>query len=306
MRDPIRRKLDEHAARHVPATTDLWPALRRRVTEQPGPGTRRQRWAGLLRAAGGAATVALALAVLVLAGALLGPGGRRGMPGAAPAPAASGAVCPASGAGSTSACRPGDPPTPALAVAAVAAATPTTPTIAVTTSAAVARAATPTGAYGIPTTPDPRYRAPDLPSVTPGAAQGIPWITPSNPRASAGQPAIGEQDVRAVALTAGFWPDQFAPIGPTTIAGIEFLSHAAAAQRLGGHLEATAHDELCLVTLAGGFTRPAPDPGASGPQGQPVRSQHLYLLFDARTGNFLMVGQPSPNLDLGRLRPRSR
>jgi len=157
--------------------------------------------------------------------------------------------------------------------------------------------ATPTPAYAIPATPDPRYRAPDLPAVTPQAAHGIPWIAPRDPGAAPGLPAITEGDVRAAALTAGHWPDEFRPVGPTTIASVEFLSHAAVEPRVGGHLSPTVNDELCLVKLAGGFTRPAPDPGATGPQGQPVTSQHLYLLFDARTGNFLMLYQPSPNMD---------
>jgi len=173
--------------------------------------------------------------------------------------------------------------------AAVAPAPPVVPTV---TAAAI-----PTPAYSIPTTPDPRYRAPDLPKVTPQAAHGVPAIAPSNPAAAAGLPAITEQAVRAVALTAGHWPDQFTPVGAPTIASVEFLSHAAVEPRVGGHLSPTVNDELCLVKLAGGFTRPAPDPGATGPQGQPVTSQHLYLLFDARTGNFLMLYQPSPNMD---------
>ncbi len=172
--------------------------------------------------------------------------------------------------------------------AAIAPATPGVPT-------AIA-AATPTAAYSIPTTPDPRYRAPDLPKVTPQGVHGIPAITPSNPAAAAGLPAITEQEVRAVALTAGFWPSEFRPTSVTTVASINFLSHAAVQARI-GPISPTANDELCLVTLAGGFTRPAPDPGATGPQGQPVTSQHLYLLFDARTGNFIMMAQPSPNMD---------
>ncbi len=282
MRDPIRRKLDEHAARHVPATTDLWPALRRRVAAPPGPGRHRRGLAGLRATAAGAGTAALALAILALTAVLLGPGpGRR-----APVPAAAAVACPAGGPAGTPACRPDAPPRPGGAVAAGASVTPT-----------VAIAAAPTPAYSIPTTPDPRYRAPDLPQVTPGAAHGIPWITPRDPGAAPGRPAIAEADVRAAALTAGYWPDEFRPVGPTTIASVEFLSHAEVEPRVGGHLEATAHDELCLVTLVGGFTRPPDDMGAAGPTGQPVTSQHLYLLFDARTGNFLMMAQPSPNMD---------
>ncbi len=433
MHDPIRRKLDDHAARHLPATVDLWPALHRTIAGRPGRRGYRLGWRRTFAGVGAASTVALALAVLALAGVLLSPGvARRGAgygPGAATTPTLRVASCPTPDAITPIACRPGGVPggrptttpsaTPATADAGcdnaavtalvarfldaynagdqarllaffpVRAATrghlvpgeerffqwyvdtrkptrrdedgfkaytrddlppywaqrhvqhdrlqlrqleyggrdwtggvgigftltrqaddlPTHTvigkgevdceqgTIFVWGMGSQEQLATPTPGYSIPTPPDPRYRAPDLPQVTPQAAHGIPWITPSNSSAAAGQPAITEQDVRAVALTAGYWPDQFTPVGPTTIASVEFLSHAAVEPRVGGHLEQTAHDELCLVKLVGGFTRPAPDPGATGPQGQPVTSQHLYLLFDARTGNFLMLYQPSPNLD---------
>ncbi len=132
--------------------------------------------------------------------------------------------------------------------------------------------------------------------MTPGRGTGYP----GSPRATRARHPGGPPSPRrtcAVALTAGHWPDEFRPVGPTTVASVEFLSHAEVAPRVGGHLGATAHDELCLVTLAGGFTRPPDDMGAAGPTGQPVTSQHHYLLFDARTGNFLMVAQPSPNMD---------
>jgi len=420
MRDPIRRKLDAHAARHVPATADLWPALRRRVAAQPRTGGHRRVRAGLRVWAGAAATIAFALVILVLAAALFSVGGHRAASGGAPVPAlavAPRAVATAGGTPTRSASTPsGTPATPgagcddAAVTALVArfldaynagdparllaffpaqAATrgvmvpgeeryfqrywdvrkPTLRdedgfaaytrdelppywaqrhaqherlqlrqledggrdwtggvgigftltrqaddlsahtvigkgeidcargTIFVWSMGPQEQPATPTPAYAIPAAPDPRYRAPDLPAVTPQAAPGIPWIAPRDPGAAPGQPAITEEDVRAVALTAGHWPDQFRPVGPTTVASVEFLSHAAVEPRVGGHLSPTVNDELCLVKLAGGFTRPAPDPGATGPQGQPVTSQHLYLLFDARTGNFLMLYQPSPNMD---------
>ena len=452
MHDPIRRKLDEHAARHVPATTDLWPALQRRVAGRKERRGLRHGWRRVLAGAGAASTVVLALAVLVLAGALLRPstarrGGGAGA-GAATMLATPTAPCQVSAVTTSVACGLGGKPGQGSAVApratpGIAAATQTAPRAPGTPNASPGavgagcdnaavtgvverfldaynagdqarllaffpaqaathghlvrgeerffqwysdtrkpslrdedgfaaytrdelppywalrhaqhdrlqlrrfqdcdrnwdgnlafvfeltrqaddlamhsvvgkgeiddahgtivlwgmgpeeQPATPTPAYSIPTTPDPRYRAPDLPNVTPEGTHGIPWITPSNPNAATGLPAITEQDVRAVALTAGFWPDQFTPVGVTTIASIKFLSHDEVQARI-GPLSPTANDDLCLVTLAGGFTRPSPDPGATGTQGQPVTSQHLYLLFDARTGNFIMLAQPAPNRD---------
>lgn len=433
MRDPVRRKLDEHAERHVPATTDLWPALHQRLTGRAGWRGQRRVWQRALTGAGAASTVVLALAVLVLAGVLLSPGAaRRGStdePVAATTLALPNAACPMSDVATPVACRLvggaglGSAATPSATPATTGAACDNAAVIALVARfldaynvgdqarllaffpvrdatrghlvrgeetyfqrywdvrkptlrdedgfAAYARdelppywaqrhaqherlqlrqidgggensfglvgfgflltrqaddlpthavygkaeidcaqgtftvwsmgpqeqPATPTPGYSIPITPDPRYRALDLPVVTPGTAPGIPAITPSNPTAAAGLPTFTEQEVRAVALTAGHWPDELRPVGATTIVSVEFLSHTAVEPRVGGHLNPTPHDELCLVKLAGGFTRAAPDGGGTGPMSEPVTSQHLYLLFDARTGNFLMLYQPSPNMD---------
>lgn len=111
MHDPIRRKLDDHAARHLPATVDLWPAIHQRLAGPVGWRGQRRVWQRALAGAGVASTVALALAVLVLAGVVLGAGAtRRGAgygSGAATPPTLRAASCLTPDSATLSACRPG-------------------------------------------------------------------------------------------------------------------------------------------------------------------------------------------------------
>ena len=180
----------------------------------------------------------------------------------------------------------------AAVMAPPASATPVAPATAV----APAGAPTPTSGPSLPTNPDPSSRAPDLPKVTPQPARGMRAITPTNLSAAPGAPTFGEQEVRAVALTAGYWPADFRPTSVVTIASIELLTRPQLDARF-EHLPAMPNDIFYLLKLEGGFTRPAPDPGGSGPMSQPITSAHLYLLFDARTGNLMMKYQPAGDRD---------
>ena len=152
------------------------------------------------------------------------------------------------------------------------------------------------GQVGRPGCPDPRARAPGHSPTDPGQPPPpIPAITPSNPNPAPGEPAFDEADVRAqVAAAVPPGPataGTFAHTGPLTLTAVAFLPADEVERRLRISLGRPADAPVCLVTVAGTFTRPETPPGPDGDRRPPVMFTSSVLVFDARTGNLLLQGE---------------
>jgi hypothetical protein len=125
-----------------------------------------------------------------------------------------------------------------------------------------------------------------------GNMQPAPPIpVPANLARPEGSPAIkvdktaaapfGEDDVRQFIAA---HPMQTSDGRPATISRIQFIPSREVSSLLDGARTGVPDDDpLCLVEFAGHFT-------FYGPRGAQRTYQHGYEVFDARTGNFLMVG----------------
>lgn len=143
---------------------------------------------------------------------------------------------------------------------------------------------------GVPLLPDPRDRvpAPEMP-VTGKPVQGRPAVVPTKPDAPLGQPTFKAEAAGAYALTDESWQATFPAQGPVTVASVEFLAGDRLGER-GIHpgYQHVPDRVFCVVILAGSFGEAPPgNPAMAGARPQ-VTS--IFLLFDARTGNYLGMG----------------
>lgn len=151
--------------------------------------------------------------------------------------------------------------------------------------------ATATPNIGIPLNPDPKDRVfLDEPPVTPKPPQGRPAIVPTNPDAPLGLPTFDAAAASTYALSGTGWQFTFPPSGPVTVASVEFLTGKQVNEQKNPGIKHPDDRLLCFVTLAGEFNYPAPDPGNPGPLRKPSRLTEIFVLFDARTGNYIGMG----------------
>lgn len=121
------------------------------------------------------------------------------------------------------------------------------------------------------------------------APQGFPAIKPSS--TVAGLPAFTTEDVQSYLAEnpPPYW-DSSTP--RPTIVGVEFLSAGEVERRTGTSTDQPDGAVLCLVTVKGQFIPRLPRGVEATFRPDPNTLQHL--VFDARTGNLLMVGFPKP------------
>ncbi len=153
-------------------------------------------------------------------------------------------------------------------------------------------AGTPNATPGIPTNPDPRDRVPNPDGpITPKPIQGIPSIVPTRLDAPVGEATFGAAAASAQALKEQPWQFNFTANGLLAVASVEFPTGAQLNESsVGGGVQFAPDRLFCLVTITGDFTQPAPAPGSSGPLGKPMQPRAVYVLYDARTGNYLGMG----------------
>lgn len=153
-------------------------------------------------------------------------------------------------------------------------------------------AGTPKATSGIPTNPDPRDRVPNPDGpITPKPIQGIPSIVPIRPDAPVGVPTFDAAAASAQALKEQPWQFNFTANGPLVVASVGFPTGAQLNESsVSGGVQFAPDRLFCLVTVAGDFMQPAPAPDSSGPLGKPTQPRAVYVLYDARTGNYLGMG----------------
>ena len=145
---------------------------------------------------------------------------------------------------------------------------------------------------GIPTDPDPRDRVPNPNEpVIAKPIQGIPSIVPTLPDAPIGLATFDAATASAQALKEQPWQFNFTANGPIAVASVTFPTGAQLNESpVSGGVQFTTDRLFCLVTISGDFTQPVPAPGTSGPLGKPTQPRAVYVLYDARTGNYLGMG----------------
>ena len=112
-------------------------------------------------------------------------------------------------------------------------------------------------------------------------AQGVPAIQPHLP----GVPAFTRDDVRQFFQTHGFSGRRFSSVGTPTITQILFVTSYEACELMQGESVGLPNDALvCYVELSGEFAFSSPFS---------TQSTILHtgdVVFDARTGNLLVIG----------------
>lgn len=150
--------------------------------------------------------------------------------------------------------------------------------------------ATATVGNSFPANPQDRV-TPAAPEVPPRALPGIPAIVPTTPDALLGLPTFDAATAATFALAHPIYKFNYEPRGEVTVASVEFLQGAQLGERgvLPGY-QPMPEQLFCAVFLVGIFNAPAPDKRNSGPLGQSSSTTRIYVLFDARTGNYIAMG----------------
>jgi len=141
----------------------------------------------------------------------------------------------------------------------------------------------PTPTLTIPT-PLPRAAGPQAtraPCPTAQADTGRLLICPSDPAAPAGSPTFTEADVRRQYVPASGDTGPFIAVTAPQLTTVEFLTAGEAGVRLGRGMNRPDDQLLCVITLAGAFILPPPDPNYP-----PIAYRAVILVLDARTGDW--------------------
>lgn len=142
---------------------------------------------------------------------------------------------------------------------------------------------TPTPTLTIPT-PLPLAltpRATVAPCPNAPATGGRRLVCPSNLGAPAGTPTFTEADVRRQYAPMPGDTGPFIAVTPPQIATVEFLTAGEVGVRLGRGMNQPDEQPLCIITLAGDFILPPPDPDYP-----PTAYNAVILILDARTGDW--------------------
>ncbi len=142
---------------------------------------------------------------------------------------------------------------------------------------------TPTPTLTIPTplAPAPGGRPTATPCPTVPATVGPRLVCPTNPAAPAGTPAFTEADVRRQYTPQIGDFGAFIAVAAPQLATVEFLTAGEVGQRLGRGMNRPDDQPLCVITIAGEFVLPPPDPGTP-----PTAYRAVILILDARTGDW--------------------
>ena len=117
-----------------------------------------------------------------------------------------------------------------------------------------------------------------MPTGTPQRPQGVGALT-----VRSGEPPFTRDDVVAYVKTHRL-PKSVGSPDQVTVDNVEFVTSAEVTRRLdGASTGLAATDRVAFVTLSGTFV-------FTGPQTQPATFRRAYMVFDATTGNLLMVG----------------
>jgi hypothetical protein len=99
----------------------------------------------------------------------------------------------------------------------------------------------------------------------------------------AGEPPFVKDDVVTYFKTHQF-PKSVGSPDQMSVENLEFITSAEVSKRLdGASTGLAATDRVAFVTLSGTFV-------FTGPQAKPAQFRRAYAIFDAVTGNLLMVG----------------
>lgn len=118
----------------------------------------------------------------------------------------------------------------------------------------------------------------------PREQRGWPGVKPRRTPSRPDEPAFDPEDV-----VAHIWSNPVEGTGkvsasaPVDVEKVEFMTARAASVRLGTTIEAPDDTLVCLVTLRGSFT-------VHGPQGISYTSDSGVRVYDAHTGNLLLLG----------------
>jgi hypothetical protein len=129
-------------------------------------------------------------------------------------------------------------------------------------------------------------------SISPGAPAIEPYLNPSSPDL----PTFTKDDVRDFLVNRGF--EQMQSLAPRSVVSVKFMSGVAARTLL---LEdpTLAPDALVCVVEAHGRFQAGIVPGETPPSDGPHIFTVMYEVFDARTGNALLVYAPYSALEKG-------
>jgi hypothetical protein len=117
-----------------------------------------------------------------------------------------------------------------------------------------------------------------MPTGTPKRPQGVAALT-----VRAGDPPFTRDDVVAYIKTHRL-PKTLGSPDQVAVDNVEFVTSAEVSRRLdGASTGLAATDRVAFVTLSGTFV-------FTGPDTRPVQFRRAYVVFDATTGNLLMVG----------------
>jgi len=117
-----------------------------------------------------------------------------------------------------------------------------------------------------------------MPSGTPQRPEGVPAL-----RVRAAEPPFTRADV-ATYFTTHSLPKTFGSLSHVVVDNLEFVTSAEVSRRLDGASTGLAAGErVAFATLSGTFV-------FTGPQSKAAEFRRAYAVFDAATGNLLMVG----------------
>jgi hypothetical protein len=122
---------------------------------------------------------------------------------------------------------------------------------------------------------------------------GVPAITPQlqlSDAAALTTPAFTAEDALAhVASHAAFMPQSLAP---ATVVGAQFMTDAQFVARFGAEPGLAPNKLLCIVEVHGRFRQMSVPPGV-----MPSVYDVVEMVFNARTGNFLMASYPGSSME---------